>query len=46
MGLQREFEVQGQWLFRWRGLLPFLFNPVIALAVADTTTCRHSITTS
>ena len=36
MGLQREFEAQGQWLFRWRGILPFLFTPMIALAVADT----------
>lgn len=35
MGLQREFEAQGQWLFRWRGVLPFLFTPMIALAVAD-----------
>ncbi|WP_428305703.1 methyltransferase family protein [Lacipirellula sp.] len=35
MGLHREFEAQGQWLFRWRSVLPFLFTPLIVLAVAD-----------
>lgn len=35
MALHQELEAQGQWLFRWRSVLPFLLAPMVALAVAE-----------
>ena len=32
MGLKREFENQGNWLFRWRSYFPALFLPLVLLA--------------
>lgn len=33
MALIEEFERSGSWLFRWRSYLPFVFLPLIAIAV-------------
>lgn len=33
MGLKREFQQQGNWLFRWRSYLPIVFLPLIALSL-------------
>lgn len=34
MGLQKQMERQGQWLFRWRSFLPIAFLPLLFVAVA------------
>jgi protein-S-isoprenylcysteine O-methyltransferase Ste14 len=33
MALQQELETQGNWLFRYRGVLPFLFVPLVIIAL-------------
>ncbi len=33
MGLKREFEKQGNWLFRWRSYFPLLFLPLMFFSV-------------
>jgi protein-S-isoprenylcysteine O-methyltransferase Ste14 len=38
MLLGRQLEVQGDFLFRWRGLLPYLLLPLAALAMAQSGT--------
>lgn len=38
MLLRRQLEAQGQFLFRWRGPLPFLLLPLAALAMAESGT--------
>lgn len=36
MGLQRELESQGQWLFRWRSFLPLAIAPLFGIALVNT----------
>ena len=33
MGLNSEFEKQGNYLFRWRSYFPFLFLPLVAISL-------------